>query len=98
METLKPLQFIGSVHNVVDTEKFQLGLNMMVESLVDKGATMFAADNLITWGRNLSFLRDDQFLNIISSNAHTIDEKSVVWRLYILLYFAGSAARLMEIF
>jgi hypothetical protein len=60
--------------------------------LFDKGATLFAADNLITWNRNLSFLRDEFFIEIVRSEKNTVVEKSIIWRTYILLFFAELAA------
>lgn len=55
---------------------------------------MFAADNLITWNRNLSFLRDDFFAQMLSGNESDAVEKSCVWRLYVLLYFAEACQHL----
>ena len=92
MEMLQPLSFTGEQFNIADVEKFKLAMALLRESLFDKGATMFAADNLITWNRNLSFFRDDFFLDILKSNDSTSVEKSTLWRLYILLYFAEIAS------
>jgi O-methyltransferase len=84
----------GSFFNIVDGEKFQRGFKLMAESLFDGGASMFAADNVITWNRNLSFLRDDFFINILQDKNNSVTEKSCIWRSYILLYFAEMCARL----
>ena len=92
MKTIEPRSFSGAHFNVTDVEKFKQGLALIKESLFDQGDTLFAADNLITWNRNLSFLRDDFFLEILRSDESTVIEKSVIWRLYILLYFAEIAS------
>jgi hypothetical protein len=49
---------------------------------------------VITWNRNLSFLRDDFFVEMLKSDEFSSTEKSTVWRLYILLYFAETASSL----
>lgn len=92
MKLLEARNFGGAHFNIKDPEKFSRAMTLLHESLFDGGATIFSADNIITWNRNLSFLRDDFFLDILKNDAHTIVEKSVVWRLYVLLYFAQLAA------
>lgn len=49
---------------------------------------MFAADNLITFNRNQTFLKDEAFLQAFKDNAHTEQEKSLVWRLHTLAWAA----------
>ncbi len=92
MTQIDPLHFAGAHFNIKDGEKFKRAVDLLRESLFDGGATMFAADNVITWNRNLSFLRDDFFLDIVKDDNHTVIEKSVIWRLYILIHFAALAA------
>lgn len=84
----------GTFFNIIDGNKFQLGIKLLLESLFDKGATTYAADNIITWNRNLSFLREDFFIKILQDDKNSVIEKSIIWRSYILLYFAEMAARL----
>lgn len=91
-QRLKPLGMHGGHFNVKDGDKFKAALKLLRESLFDGGATLFEADNLITWNRNLSFLRDDFFIDIIKRPGASVLEKSIVWRSYILLYFAEIAA------
>lgn len=80
---------MSGVHfNVADPEKFQQAIRLLRESLHDGGATLFSADNLITWNRNFSFLRDPFFVDSLTSDTTSPVEKSIVWRRYILLYFA----------
>lgn len=94
MEPIKPLFMLGSHFNVLDKDKFQAGLQMLRESLFDGGKTLFSADNMILWNRNLSFLRDPFFLEPLHDDSLSIEEKSSVWRRYILLYFAELATHL----
>ena len=93
MERLEPLKFGGVNFNVTDGDKFKLALVLLRESLSDKGATLYVADNLITWNKNLSFLRDPFFVEIVNGKDSTNIEKSIIWRLYILLYFAKIASK-----
>lgn len=89
MEVLKPLRMSGVHFNVSDHEKFQQAIRLLQESLFDGGATLFSSDNLITWNRNLSFLRDPFFIGDLKGDESNPVEKSIIWRRYILLYFAG---------
>lgn len=42
------------------------------------------ADNLLTWGRNLSMLDDAPFVAAWQSNAENISDQAIVWRRYVL--------------
>lgn len=91
---IEPLRMSGGSFNVINQDKYQQALNLLREAVFDQGATMFAADNLITWNRNLSFLREPFFLNQLTDDADlNLIEKSTVWRRYQLLYFAQFATR-----
>src|SRR4051794_13779599 len=90
---LHPLTFAAAHFNIVDQEKFAMAGQLLRESLFDKGDTLFACDNVISWNRNMSFLRDGFFLQMLSDDKTTIVEKSTVWRLYILTYFAQLASK-----
>ena len=93
MERLEPLRLSGGSFNIIDQDKYQQALNLLRESVFDNGATMFAADNMITWNKNLSFLRDPFFMDQLTGDTDlTLIEKSTVWRRYLLLYFAELAA------
>ncbi len=89
---LKPLRMTGVNYNIADGAKFDAATDLLAESLFDKGATLFCSDNVITWNRNLSFLRDSYFMDRLNNPALTVDEKSIVWRTYILRFFAGLAS------
>ena len=91
---LENRSLIGSHFNIKDPEKFRRALTLLRESLVDgASASMFSADNLIAWNRNLSFLRDDFYLDILNNKSADPVEKSIIWRTYILLYFCKHAIR-----
>ncbi len=91
---LEPLSMNGNVFNVVDAKKFNEALRLLKESLFDGGASCYCSDNLITWNKNLSFLRDDRFLKIFRDPKTDPVEQSIIWRTYILLYFARTALAL----
>lgn len=94
MNLLPPVGFGGVMFNVVDNQKFAQAMQLLRESLFDKGATMYASDNVICWNRNLSFLREDFFRDILNDPANDAVEKSLIWRRYILLYFAEIASKI----
>lgn len=85
-QPLEPMQVLGGHFNIRDQAKFQLGLQLLREST--SGLPFFSSDNLITWNRNLSFLQDEYFLNLLKGSDADNTEKTCIWRLYILLYFA----------
>jgi len=86
LQRIEPRQLFGANFNIKDEEKFNTAVQLLRESTY--GLPMFCSDNLITWNRNLSFIREDYFLQILSSKESDNIEKSCIWRLYILLYFA----------
>lgn len=88
---LQPVNMTGVNFNVTDMEKFNRAVQLLRESVFDGGATMFCSDNIITWNRNLSFLREDRFQAKLNDTKRSDVEKSIIWRTYILLYFAELA-------
>lgn len=48
----------------------------------------------MTWGKNLSFLRDKEFMNTVLANEPTPVELSLVWRQHVLCWAARQCARL----
>jgi O-methyltransferase len=91
-QPIEPKQLFGVNFNIRDHKKFNQALQLLREST--GGIPMFAADNVITWNRNLSFMRQDFFSEILSGDESDAIEKSCIWRLYILLYFAESCQHL----
>ena len=91
---LDPAHFSGAAFNIIDQEKFNRAMGLLKESLFDGGQTLFFGDNLITWNRNLSFLRDERFVNILQNRASDIIEQSTIWRTYVVLYLARTSLKL----
>jgi hypothetical protein len=60
---LPPLGMVGGNCNIVDLEKFNDGVKLIIQSLRFEGATIFCSDNIITWHKNYSFLRDPFFIH-----------------------------------
>ena len=73
-EKLQPMNMRGVSFNIIDQAKFELAINLLKESVFDGGKTMFCADNLIAWNRNLSFLRDPFFLEMLHEKNASIVE------------------------
>ncbi len=42
------------------------------------------ADNLFTWGRNLSMLDDEAFVTSLNANAETDSDRAIIWRRFVL--------------
>jgi O-methyltransferase len=81
--------FTGASFNIQDVDKFRQAIKLLEESLAPSvSGTLHCADNLITWNRNYSFLRQSFFLEKIECESLSVVEKSIMWRTYILLYFA----------
>lgn len=84
-----PLSMGGINYNVIDDEKFDRGLRLLMESIDSNSrASFFCSDNLITWNRNLSFLRDQQFVKTLNSEENSDNETAIAWRTYVIRYFA----------
>ena len=89
-----PLSMAGANYNVIDEEKFDRGLKLLMESIDSNSrASFFCSDNMITWNRNLSFLRDEQFVKTLNSKENTQEETAIAWRTYIMQYFALLASK-----
>lgn len=87
-EETQTFGFAGLNYNIVDIQKFRNGIELIKESLLDKDATFFCSDNLITWSKTYSLLRDEFIQSILADNKNSDAEKTIVWRTYCLLYFA----------
>ena len=96
-DTLPPGKLIAPVmgYNIEDFEKFKLAIKLLQESLTPGSRqAIFIGDNLITWNKNLSFIREPFFVDLLHDENLSIVEKSNIWRTYILLYFAEKALKL----
>ena len=89
-----PLSMAGANYNVIDEEKFDRGLKLLMESIDSNSrASFFCSDNLITWNRNLSFLRDEKFIKTLNNKEKRFEETAIVWRTYVIRYFALLASK-----
>lgn len=68
------------------------GLQKSINEIPPVG--VFAGDNLFTFGRNLSFLDDEAFVEAFRKNAQTVVEQAVIWRTYVLAWAARRGLKL----
>lgn len=78
---------------VNDMPSFVAGLRQMITAW-RHGNGHFAADNLISFSRNLSFLTDEPFMRAFNKHAETLPEKAIIWRLFTVAWAAKNALRL----
>lgn len=55
---------------------------------------VFTGDNLLTFGKNLSFLSDEKFMSAFNAEATEPYENAAVWRIYTLCWAAKRALTL----
>ena len=83
--------FLGSAFwGPVNKQEFIKGLQHAVNQLEPAG--VYASDNLFTFGRQLSFLSDPAFMSSVDKNA-TAEEKTILWRTYIVCWAARHGLR-----
>lgn len=73
--------------------QFMEGVNKVFSALNHINGS-FAGDNLITFGRNLSFLSDEPFMAAFNRHAGTNVEKAIIWRLATVAWGAAQGMRL----
>ena len=76
-----------------DRKGFLGGLSKAFQSLKYLDGT-FAGDNLVTIDRNLSFLTDRTFLQAFNEHAKTPVERSILWRIWTVVWGARNGMRL----
>ncbi len=54
----------------------------------------WGADNLITFGKNLSFLDDELLMQLVFKHAKHDYDKAIIWRTHILTWAAKSASKI----
>lgn len=60
-------------------------VTVLAQGITEKAASGFHfADNLLTWGRNLSMLDDQLFMKAWQSNAESSSDQAIIWRRYVL--------------
>ncbi|MBI2380952.1 MAG: class I SAM-dependent methyltransferase [Gammaproteobacteria bacterium] len=89
MHNLITNQFYG----VADVDKFSKGVSSAIDAVAGSPG-IFAGDNLFTFGRNLSFLSDPEFVLAVAKNKPDAIETSISWRTHVLTWAARTAANL----
>jgi hypothetical protein len=84
-----PSAFFGTT----DGAKFMAGLQQAVVNINPQNG-IYAGDNLFTYHRNLGFLEDDAFMKSFQSQAKSDIEKSILWRISIVLWGARNGMKL----
>lgn len=86
--------FIGrSFFGILDGGKFIAARDAMLDEIIHK-QTVFASDNLITWGKTLGFIRDPEFVAAVNANTRSGTERGTVWRVNTLVWAARQVAEL----
>ncbi|ATE64041.1 hypothetical protein COO09_21410 [Rhizorhabdus dicambivorans] len=78
---------------VRDWKQFIGGINTAIKSL-KSGAGLFTGDNLITFGKSLSFMTDERFMAAFKAHATTDIEKGIIWRIATVAWGAANGMRL----
>ncbi len=73
-------------------QKFLEGIQTAIKQVPIKG--VFTGDQLFTFDRNLSFLKDKEFLKAFRAHAQDEVEKSLIWRNYVVCWAAKRALSL----
>jgi O-methyltransferase len=64
-----------------------------IDTLAECYGQIFANDMLITLDRNVSFLEDARFMQAFDAAATDETEKSILWRVHVLCWFAANSLR-----
>jgi hypothetical protein len=80
--------FYGTKDHRAFCDSIQKALNELPEGGI------FVGDNIFTFGRNLSFLEDPDFMRAFDAHTDTNSEKAVIWRAHVLGWAAKRALRL----
>lgn len=86
-------RYIGrSFFSLKDKEGFANARTALFASFVDD-CGLFAADNLITWGKSIGWTQDEPFVNAF--NAHAVEpvERTIAWRTATLTWAVRQALR-----
>ena len=81
----------GSFWGVGYEDQFVQGLRQAMDAVTQKG--IYVGDNLFTFGRNLSFLGDPDFVEAVADNNPGDVENSIMWRTAIACWAAHSGLR-----
>jgi len=75
----------------LDRDKFVASLGGMLEQIPSSGR--YAADNMLVWRRNLSFLDDQPLMMSLAKNAANTMERGILWRNAVVLWAARNGLR-----
>jgi hypothetical protein len=91
----EPKNYFGSaIFKLDDRPRFNRGLNEMISALSAYWRRgIFIGDNLLTFGKNLSFLDDQALMAAIQRHAETDIERSIIWRTAVLVWAARNGLR-----
>lgn len=85
--TSNPPTIVSSFHDINLPRDDRYFLQSLVEQIRDllrkRGSSGFFADNLISIGKNLGFMKDIKFLNSVKNSAIDIGDLHKIWRLHI---------------
>ncbi len=77
--------YLGAPQFYGVTEGFYEGLQKAVYGINDQRG-IFAADNLFTLCRNLSFLDNKKFMDAVNRHCEGPQEASIIWRMFVQLW------------
>ena len=77
----------------VSLEGFTEGLTEIIYD-ANTESNFFASDNLFTFRKNLSFLDDPEFMAAFEANVTTDNERTIIWRTYVLAWAVRHAVNL----
>lgn len=83
------MNFLSTIFFGVHKPQFIPNTQGVLDSLSDKRG-IFTGDNVITWGRNLSFFDDPKFVEAWRGNIDDAVEEAIVWRTAVLAWAARS--------
>lgn len=86
--------FGKAMFRVADQNKFNRSVAELLSSVEEYWRQgVFMGDNLLTFGKNLSFLNDQPFVDAIARHAETDVEKSIIWRTAVLVWAARNGLK-----
>ncbi len=94
-DLLSPKHLVGTTTTVEDQVGFERGLAGMLKSLsnpTEMRQTLFCSDNMVLWNRSLSFMRDPYFRGLVDDETYGAKHRGIIWRTYLLEYFAQIAS------
>lgn len=87
MSERQPIKFQGLFYDINDVELFKSGFNNIKNAISSDYVkeTLSVSDNLLTWGRTYSFIRDSELIDVATNEKFNSVTKSRLWRIHIAL-------------